>query len=563
MELDKLRTLETLRKKHQSQLEREKQYLERECQRADSWIRDLREQFKLEKEQYLERISFLESQLRRAEVSQQGAKQKRLYSANALDPSVEVQEQPGTIMALQEVHLPEVSSECCETNNLKYQSSAGEHIKSYCPSEPEHWGTPPPMVDDKGQLGEGNVTTVMQEPGPPPLLFNPHLVSCDQEEQHGQGDAPGTQVVGQTGLVQSMAQLMQAQTNMLTAHAQAVAMQSLPALPPFTGEDPKEDDDNFEKWLELLEERGRLAGWSQEQHPCQLRAHLTKTAKQIFRMLSEEERKSYDGAVKALKKRFRPIDIEELRGIEFHQKMQDSETIEQLGIDLQSLARKAFPELWEGKEFDRLLKGRFFQALLPKWQWKLGAPKPGETFAEIYDRARMLEKHERQYVASAAVRNDQKAPPSNQRVSSLDQNHRKTQHGKSRFQKHHRETTPTVTFKEDDIDDSQNTSIQRPSGTSNTHKVSSHYKNLTNWTRQSTKPQNQMKVEAAGRGKSSSTTSMITPVSTLEHMSDEQLEDILAKCRLEREQDMLKESAQVNAILAKEKTLGAAGPCIT
>ena len=72
-----------------------------------------------------------------------------------------------------------------------------------------------------------------------------------------------------------------------------------------------------------------------------------------------------------------------------------------------------------------------------------------------------------------------------------------------------------------------------------------------------------MKVEAAGRGKSSSTTSMITPVSTLEHMSDEQLEDILAKCRLEREQDMLKESAQVNAILAKEKTLGAAGPCIT
>ena len=56
---------------------------------------------------------------------------------------------------------------------------------------------------------------------------------------------------------------------------------------------------------------------------------------------------------------------------------------------------------------------------------------------------------------------------------------------------------------------------------------------------------------------------MITPVSTLEHMSDEQLEDILAKCRLEREQDMLKESAQVNAILAKEKTLGAAGPCIT
>ena len=104
-------------------------------------------------------------------------------------------------------------------------------------------------------------------------------------------------------------------------------------------------------------------------------------------MLSEEERKSYDEAIKALKKLFHPIDIEELqlRGLEFHRKMQDSEIIEQLGIDLQSLARRAFPELRGGKEFDRLLKGRFFQALLPKWQQKLEAPKPEETFQELYD----------------------------------------------------------------------------------------------------------------------------------------------------------------------------------
>ena len=123
-------------------------------------------------------------------------------------------------------------------------------------------------------------------------------------------------------------------------------------------------------------------------------------------MLSEKERKSYDLSVKALKKRFRLVDIEELRGLEFHQKMQDSDTIEQLGIDLQSLARRAFPELRGGKEFDRLLKGRFFQGLLPKWQRKLGAPKTGETFSELYDRARMLGKHELQYVASAAVRKE-------------------------------------------------------------------------------------------------------------------------------------------------------------
>ena len=59
-----------------------------------------------------------------------------------------------------------------------------------------------------------------------------------------------------------------------------------------------------------------------------------------------------------------------------------------------------------GKEFDRLLKGRFFQALHVRWQRKLVAPKPEETFIGFYDRARMIEQHEKQYAASAAVQGD-------------------------------------------------------------------------------------------------------------------------------------------------------------
>ena len=90
---------------------------------------------------------------------------------------------------------------------------------------------------------------------------------------------------------------------------------------------------------------------------------------------------------------------------------QDSETIEHLGIDLQSLARRAFPELRGGKEFDHLLKGQFFQTPLPKWQRKLGAPKPEETFQGFYDRARMLEIHELQYATSANARKDRKSTP--------------------------------------------------------------------------------------------------------------------------------------------------------
>ena len=81
------------------------------------------------------------------------------------------------------------------------------------------------------------------------------------------------------------------------------------------------------------------------------------------------------------------MDIEELRGLEFHQLMQDTQSVEDVRIQLQRLAQKAFPKSG-AKEFDRMLKGRFYQALLPKWQRKLGAPKPSESFDDLYARAR-------------------------------------------------------------------------------------------------------------------------------------------------------------------------------
>ena len=41
--------------------------------------------------------------------------------------------------------------------------------------------------------------------------------------------------------------------------------------------------------------------------------------------------------------------------------------------------------------------GGFFQALNVKWQHRLGAPRPDETFYTLYDRARALEYREKQY----------------------------------------------------------------------------------------------------------------------------------------------------------------------
>ena len=73
-------------------------------------------------------------------------------------------------------------------------------------------------------------------------------------------------------------------------------------------------------------------------------------------------------------------------------------------MEIQRLGHRAFPSV-KGRDLDRLLKGRFFKALLPRWQCKLGAPKMEETFQELYDRARMYEQREKQYAESAAVHN--------------------------------------------------------------------------------------------------------------------------------------------------------------
>ena len=77
------------------------------------------------------------------------------------------------------------------------------------------------------------------------------------------------------------------------------------------------------------------------------------------------------------------LDIEELKGLEFRQLIQDKQSVEELGVVRQKLAGKVFPES-DVKEFDRMLKGRFYQALLPNWQRKLGTPKTDESFVDMY-----------------------------------------------------------------------------------------------------------------------------------------------------------------------------------
>ena len=163
-----------------------------------------------------------------------------------------------------------------------------------------------------------------------------------------------------------------------------------------------DDGNSLEKWIEHFEERAGPVGWNEAQQLHQLKLLLGKTASKVFQMLLAEDKASYSRVKDALKTRFRSADIEELRGMEFHRLVQTSESVEKLGIEIQRLGHRAFPSV-TGNDLDRLLKGRFFQALLVQWQRKLGAPKVEETFQELFDQARMAEQREKQYAESAAV----------------------------------------------------------------------------------------------------------------------------------------------------------------
>ena len=141
-------------------------------------------------------------------------------------------------------------------------------------------------------------------------------------------------------LVSTMAKLLKTQTEAIQAQTQVAAAQHLPPLKPFTGEDMQVEEGTFDSWLELFEERAKLTCWGPAQRLHHLKLLLEKTALKAFQVTDRED---YDKATAALCKRFKLVDIEELRGLEFHHRIQGKETIEELGMGLQTLRCKAFP----------------------------------------------------------------------------------------------------------------------------------------------------------------------------------------------------------------------------
>ena len=504
MELEKLRELEALRRKFDC--EREQHRLERE--RDATVIAELKRGLEPKKEPLSERKSAREG-------------------GDSLTDS------SGESTSRVKVGEHETSSE--PTGKTGAGDGSHSNKKSVTFSEPEgkgggHGKEKHSSSDVEGEKGDG---CGVRGEGEVSKVETPQAV-------------PGSSVVdsiGAGGLIQSVAKLIKTQTDMMAAQTKAMTAQSLPPLVHFTGEGSLVGDESFDHWHEQFEERSLVAGWSEEQKKYRLKMHLDKTAFQAYRMLPEETKGSYSAMVKALRKRFRPVDIEELRGMEFHQITQESESVEEIGIKLQVLAREAFPNM-VGKELDRLLKGRFFQILLPKWQRKLGHPKPDETFEELYGRARTAERHDRQYSESAAGRSDPQHKTSDRTKKASNS----SSSGGSGSSSGSNKTDVRKREIQGPGDDVSEGSTERGSSS---NLVCYNCRETGHIARHCRKPK--QGAEAAGRSRGSSVGSKV--LVTMADLSDQQLKDELAQRMLDKEQQMLTEPYSTVKVVS-----GAVGP---
>ena len=133
-------------------------------------------------------------------------------------------------------------------------------------------------------------------------------------------------------LIQQLSQLVQTQTAMVAAQTRVMSAQSLPPIPTYSGEGEHTLEDGFERWIEQFEERARLAEWSEDLRRYHLKMGLSKTAFQTYPLLPDDVKASYSATVSVLRSKFKPVDIEELRGMEFHQLVQKSQSVEVIGI---------------------------------------------------------------------------------------------------------------------------------------------------------------------------------------------------------------------------------------
>ena len=218
-------------------------------------------------------------------------------------------------------------------------------------------------------------------------------------------------------------------------------------------------------------------------------------------------------------------------------------------MEIQRMARQAFSNMLE-PEYNQLLKGRFFQALQVKWQRKLGAPKPEESFQDLYDHARLMEQYEKQYSDTVAVCNESQIQKLKQPTKNPGPGGAKP---KSRTQ-----TPATPSSTASPAPSPQPSGFKRKYSCHQCHEVGHLACNCPHQFKTSKPP------EAPGRSDNSrSCVAAVEANYIADDLTVAQLEELLSRRRLAEEQEGLKSNlGAVSAVTASATEIGAVGPTL-
>ena len=183
-EVEKMRALENLREEHKKELVREKEQVDFERKRAEEWVSDLKESFNREKTQLEERVLSLEKALERPCGKSDG----------------------GVVLA-SDTHAPPTTAE----------------------SAPSRDGTSTvAATGGGGASGPGDSSTTET---------TSHTDTSGDTTGHTESATETGSETGHSALLEKVTELPKAQTEAMTAQAQAAAVQHLPAFHCYTGED--------------------------------------------------------------------------------------------------------------------------------------------------------------------------------------------------------------------------------------------------------------------------------------------------------------------------------------
>ena len=172
---------------------------------------------------------------------------------------------------------------------------------------------------------------------------------------------------------------------------------SLPTLPTFSGEESRDDEDLFERWVRKLEKYAELESWSDREKLVQLELRLKGRAERLYEVLPQESKISFSSALESLKKRLAPARRDALLSAQLMKRKQlPSESVDQYAQEFETLFDCSYGRRsgMDQESKDLLKRDLFVLGLKMKWQEKV-LPS-AQTFADSLHQARTAEEQERQ-----------------------------------------------------------------------------------------------------------------------------------------------------------------------